>query len=215
MANKTLEQMVIDFSAKQKEIKTKGSWQWFKDQAQKLRTAASTIKPATTPTVIKNEPQSLTKFPTVTQGQGTLIGKMILFQYDPKLKKILPYYDLYPIGFPLEIYPDGYLMLNLHYLPPNLRGRLMDNLYTFMANKAQGISDKSRLLLSYKLLKAVGRSGLYKPCVKRYLFGHVRTPWAVINPTEWDLAMMLPLQKFVKKPETVVWQESVKIVRTA
>jgi hypothetical protein len=208
---KTLEQMVIDYTAKQKEDKAKGSWQWFLTQAKKLRTAAATIKPTTTPTLIKNEPHKLTKFPTVTQGQGTLIGKMILCVYDPKTKKKLPYYDLYPIGFPLEIYPDGYLMLNLHYLPPALRAKLMDNLYSFMANKAQGITEKSRLLLSYKLLKSVGRSGLYKPCVKRYLFKHVRSPWATINPTEWDLACMLPLQKFVKATETTVWQDSVKM----
>ena len=111
------------------------------------------------------------------------------------------------------IYPDGYLMLNLHYLPPKLRAKLMDNLYTFMSNKEKGITDKSRLILSYKLLKQLGRSGLYNPCVKRYLFKHVKSQWQVIKPIEWDLAAFLPLAKFKKANETTVWQDSVKVTK--
>ena len=45
-------------------------------------------------------------------------GGMFLFFYNPKLKDKLPYYDRFPLVIPLERYADGFLGINLHYLPP-------------------------------------------------------------------------------------------------
>ena len=214
MIEKTVEQIIEEYNNAGKTPKaTEGSWQWFLQRARSLRGLATTTNLGSPSSVIKNEPNKTSKFPTTIQGQGSLIGNMILFQYDPKLKQTLPYYDLYPIGFPIEIYHDGYLMLNLHYLPPALRAKLMDSLYNFMAQKNKGITDKSKLLISYKLLKGASRSGLYKPCVKRYIFSNVRSQWAIIKPTEWDIVAMLPLQKFVKASSSTIWQDSVKKVQ--
>src|SRR4051812_30598339 len=58
------------------------------------------------------------------------IGTMIMYFYDAKLKDVLPYWDQFPLVFPIEIYDDGFLGINLHYLPPMLRAKLMDALYT-------------------------------------------------------------------------------------
>ena len=45
------------------------------------------------------------------------IGKMYLFQYDAKHKKILPYWDRFPLIFPFDYAKDGFYGINLHYLP--------------------------------------------------------------------------------------------------
>ena len=58
-------------------------------------------------------------------------GRMSLFFYDPKFKKTLPYYDTFPLVLPLEKYDDGFLGINLHYLPIPLRIRLLDRLVDF------------------------------------------------------------------------------------
>ena len=52
---------------------------------------------------------------------STVIGKMYFFFYDPKHKDKLPIYDKFPLFFPIEIYPDGFLGLKLHYLSTNER----------------------------------------------------------------------------------------------
>ena len=77
-----------------------------------------------------------------------------MFFYDPKLKKTLPYYDRFPLVFIIELYTDGFLGLNFHYLPYNLRARLLEEL------------DKRNFRRNYSQLK---RIKLIKPTIKRYL----------------------------------------------
>ena len=48
-------------------------------------------------------------------------GMMLMFGYDPKWKKILPFYDKYPLCIIISPAPKGFMGLNLHYLPPELR----------------------------------------------------------------------------------------------
>ena len=46
------------------------------------------------------------------------VGQMFLFAYDAKHKDTLPYYDRYPLIFPFKKVNDGFLGINMHYLPP-------------------------------------------------------------------------------------------------
>jgi hypothetical protein len=62
------------------------------------------------------------------------IGKMYTFFYDPKHKETLPYYDLFPLIFVVGPAAGGFLGINLHYLPPVLRAKLMDSLYQILNN---------------------------------------------------------------------------------
>ena len=73
-----------------------------------------------------------------------LIGKMYFFSYNPKWKDKLPWYDTFPLVFPIERYPVGFLGLNFHYLAPKDRAILMDliNREEFEYNSSDGISGK-------------------------------------------------------------------------
>lgn len=127
-------------------------------------------------------------------GQAS-IGKMFMYFYDAKHKDTLPFFDMFPLVFPIEFYRDGFLGINLHYLPPMARASLMDALYTTVNNKKYNSSTK--LLISYKILKAsANRFAGFENCVKRYLFTQVRSSFHYVNPTDWDKALMLPLQKW-------------------
>lgn len=139
------------------------------------------------------------------------IGQMITFWYSAKLKDELPYWDRLPLIFPIEIYKDGFLGINLHYLPPYLRAKLMDALYTNMNN--QRYDKTTRLLINYQILKSAAKYRWFKPCVKRYLTSHVQSRFIRIEPTEWDMALMLPTERFVKKRKQNVWLESVRQLR--
>lgn len=134
------------------------------------------------------------------------VGQMFLFNYDPKTKATLPYYDSFPLVFPISLTQDGFYGMNLHYLPPVLRAQLMDSLYSLTTNKAY--DDTTRLRLSYKLLDSASKFQYFKPCVKRYLNDHIRSRFLYISPSEWDIALFLPLQQFNKASAGRVWADS-------
>jgi len=124
------------------------------------------------------------------------IGEMYMFTYDPKHKETLPFYDVFPLVIPIEMYGDGFLGLNLHYLPPIARARLMDSLRKISNNDKY--DDTTKLMVSYKVLKSYSTqlSG-FENCIKRYLYSHVRSKFHQVAASEWDKAVMLPLQKWV------------------
>ena len=133
-----------------------------------------------------------------SQRGNTVVGKMFFFKYDPKWKAVLPVYDIYPLIFPIEMYPDGFLGLNLHYLSADERQLFLDRLKKYAT--ATNITDKTRLRLSYELVSGTARlAGLSRPCVKRYLYNHVRSKFIEIPATEWDRAVNLPTEQFVYK----------------
>ena len=59
------------------------------------------------------------------------LGNMYFFFYNPKHKKTLPWYDTFPLVFPIKSFSDGFLGLNMHYLAPKDRAILMDQLKEF------------------------------------------------------------------------------------
>jgi hypothetical protein len=138
-------------------------------------------------------------------------GGLYYFYYDPKTKADLPYYDRFPLVLVLEIYSDGFLGLNLHYLPIRERIALLDNLMEYAdldKNK-----DILRMRVSYDILNASKRFKQFKPCLKKYLFGHVQSRILAVQPNEWDVAAFLPIQQFRKATTSEVWQDSLEEIR--
>jgi hypothetical protein len=128
-----------------------------------------------------------------------IIGKMYLFQYDPKHKKTLPVYDKYPLVFPIEPYSDGFLGLNVHYLTVNERHSLLGKLMEYATSKLY-VHPKMKINMSYDLIKhTASLTALTRPCVKRYLIGHLRSPLIEIQANEWDRVIELPIQQFIYK----------------
>lgn len=137
-----------------------------------------------------------------------LIGRMYHFFYDPKGKKTLPYYDRFPLIFMVGPAEKGFYGINLHYLPPTLRARLMDSLYDVTNNTKY--DDSTRLRLSYNILSGAARFKFFKPTFKHYLANHVESRFIEINSTDWDIALMLPTQRFEKATAAKVYSDSRK-----
>lgn len=134
------------------------------------------------------------------------IGSMYAFYYDPKYKEQLPYYDRFPLVLPIEKYGNGFLGINLHYLPPRYRLILMDKLIELANDKK--LTDDTRLKLSYGLLRGATKYKEVKPCLKKYLYAHVETKFLYIKPTEWEKVIFMPVERFVKSSKQKVWSES-------
>lgn len=125
------------------------------------------------------------------------IGKMYMFRYNPKYKDTLPVWDKFPLVIPMEMYDDGFLGLNLHYLDPYSRLVLLDRLMDFLNNDKY--DDTSRFNLSYQLLAGSRRYKLIEGCVKRYLATHIMSSIIYIEPDNWETAIFLPTAKMVYK----------------
>jgi hypothetical protein len=123
------------------------------------------------------------------------VGRMYFFHYDPKYKDTLPVWDKFPLVIPMEIYPDGFLGLNLHYLDPYSRLALLDRLHDFINNDKY--DDTTKFRLSYDLLSKSRRYNMIQQCIKRYLFTHILSSILYVEPNNWETAIFLPFQKMV------------------
>lgn len=139
------------------------------------------------------------------------IGRMFMFYYDAKNKDTLPFWDRFPLVFPIELYGDGFLGINLHYLPPLLRAKLMNSLYLTINNK--NYDDTTKLRITYNILKGASRFKYFEPCIKKYLFSHVRSRYFYVAPNEWDMALMLPTERFVGASKQQVYTNSIQKIR--
>ena len=134
-------------------------------------------------------------------------GRLNMFFYDPKFKKTLPYYDTFPLVLPLENYPDGFLGINFHYLPMNLRIQLLDRVVDFSNNTK--FDESTRLDVDYSKLKSIN---LIKPALKRYLAGRVKTQFRRIDADEFTVAVLLPVARFKKASATEVYKDSRRMI---
>jgi hypothetical protein len=133
-------------------------------------------------------------------------GNMYMFMYDPKFKDTLPYYDRFPLIFPFRVEGDRFWAINLHYLPHRIRAQLMDSLYDLVNN--QRYDESTRIQGTFELLNRAARSRWIKPCVKQYLFSQMNSRFMYVYPSEWDIALFLPLERFSKATKSQVWAES-------
>jgi len=148
---------------------------------------------------------------TELQRTKPMPGYMYMFAYDAKHKDTLPYYDKFPLVFPFSVDADGFLGMNLHYLPHLLRARLMDALYDLSTN--QKFDEKTKLRMSYDLLNGSAKYKYFRPCVKRYLFSQLQTRFLLVPSNEWDIALFLPLERFTVNKRQVYSDSQNKIRR--
>ena len=174
------------------------SREWFRQQTKNLSVSSQRM--------VRSDRSRLTDRP--------LLGRMYLFQYDPKGKKTLPYYDRFPLVFPIDsgrtsgfaASGGSFLGINLHYLPLPLRARLMDALYDTITT--QELDENTRLKISYNILQQAAKYRFFKPCIKRYLISHVKSRFFYIEPTEWEMALFLPLDRFVGSNKSRIYRDS-------
>ncbi len=137
-------------------------------------------------------------------------GNMNFFMYDPKNKSnlsVLPYYDRFPLVLPIEEYRDGFLGLNFHYLSIPMRLKLLNVIQEYATNDR--MDETTRIRLTWNRIK---RNPIVKPTVKRYLADHVRGPFRRIDAEEMMVAVLLPVQRFVRARETQVYADSRRII---
>lgn len=177
--------------------RTKASRDWFRNKASQLRQGR-----------IKRD-QLMDEEP-LRKTNSYAPGDMVMFFYDAKTKDKLPYWDRFPLVILVEEADKGFYGLNLHYLPPVLRAKLLDSLLDVTTNNSY--DDKTRFDLSYKLLKGAAKFKYFKPCFKRYLISGVQSKFSKVLAPEWEIATFLPTAQWQKAQANQVYQQSRKII---
>jgi hypothetical protein len=138
---------------------------------------------------------------------GSIIpGSMYMFFYDAKTKDTLPYWDKFPVIFAIEPAPGGFYGINLHYMQPMLRAKVMDALYAITSD--QKYDERTKIIASLKTLKAMSAINIIQPCIKRYLSSHVQGRYMLVDPQNWDQAIFLPTERFQKASTAKVWYDT-------
>lgn len=166
---------------------------WYRDQAVKTTTTGSALFKDAGSTVLKSNLE---------------VGGMYIFRYDPKLKATLPYYDRFPVVVAFKSTKMGFMGLNLHYLPPAPRAKLLNALYSATTNERYDVSTKFKI--AYATLASASKFRFYQPCLKSYLHGHVQSRYLQIQPEQWDIAAFLPIADFQKASIEAVYRDSMK-----
>jgi len=175
--------------------RTKESRDWF-------RKRLSGIRRINRSEIMKSEPIKL--------ANRKLLGSMQMFFYDPKHKDTLPYYDAFPLVIVIGPAKDGFLGLNLHYLPPVLRAKFLDALMDVTTNEKY--NESTRFDITYEMLKSATKFKYFKPCVKHYLNKHVRSRFARIPAPEWEIATFLPTADWQKASGSTVYKDSRRMI---
>lgn len=170
--------------------------EWFWNQARKVRS------------VNVNKMMTDTPSRLFTRMGPESVGSLVQYWYDAKHKATLPYWDQFPLCFIVEDQGSHFQAINLHYIPPLLRAKLMNGLYDLAVRNEKNKIVK--LQLSYQLLKGAGRLAPFKPCFKQYIKAHVKSRFMYVPPSDWDKALLLPTARFVGAAQGKVWAESVK-----
>ena len=130
-----------------------------------------------------------------------------MFFYDAKTKKNLPYFDMFPLVFPLRRFGDTFTGINVHYLPPSFREDFF-NIYTrFKLNDEFDETTLYRMTWS-----KISRFKVMRPLLRKYSLSNIKSRFLVLRADEVPIAMSLPLTRLVK-PNTKFNRNAIQNVR--
>jgi hypothetical protein len=192
----TLTQIALQRTSLEQDFLSRQAVSWFQDRVKELKS-----------------PTALAREIVAEKGRGgrLLMGGLYHFFYDPLTKNKLDYYDIFPLVIPLDRDKEGFIGLNLHYLPPRYRAAFLDKLMAFAIMNDQ--DEPKRLRVTYDILKTAKNYREFKPCIKRYLNTQIRSKIVTIKPNEWETALFLPTAIFKGATSSTVYKESLSKIQ--
>jgi hypothetical protein len=175
--------------------RTDESLKWFRNRLKDMRNISR---------------NTLLKDPALKQRQRFGVGNMYMYFYDPKHRETLPYYDAFPLTIMIGPAKGGFLGLNLHYLPLQLRAKLFDNLLKTTNNKH--FNETTKFKVNYNMLQGAAKMKEFKPCIKHYLTTQVDSKIVLVEPPEWEIALFMPVEQFMKSSKNKVWKDSKSMI---
>ncbi|NWJ44037.1 hypothetical protein HX837_07555 [Marine Group I thaumarchaeote] len=174
-----------------KEVKR--STKWFHDKIKGLKGEVKNRFSSTNAAKFYREAE--TRVQPIVFKRKVSLGDLFCYYYNPKYKKTLPYYDMFPMIMLIRAEKETFLGINFHYLRPKWRAILLDRV---TAKIGGGLPRWSKL----RKIKQIA------PTIKRYRFDHIMRKVVPIEENEQEIAIFLPTERFKKSGKTKVWSES-------
>lgn len=141
--------------------------------------------------LVQNE-TDITNLQRVTRGLDPVarmkVGDLITFSYRAKYADELAFWDRFPLVIVTSIHEDGWSGINVHYLHPRMRARM---LYEQHQHNTPVIEQE-----------------LANLCVKRYLVKNVLSRPREFPEDYFDVAIQLPFENFTKRSKNMVWSDT-------
>jgi hypothetical protein len=137
-----------------------------------------------------------------------LEGRFYFFNYDPKTKGSMPFYDEFPLVFAMHFQPKGFLGINFHYLEPRYRIWFINRLVQYADTPDWDKHMNSMIDAEYSDFVADKRLRFYKPSIKSYLYTRIVSKVVMVPPSDWKTTLFMPLEQFAKMPSQEVWKWS-------
>lgn len=186
---------------------SKASREWFRSQAAQV----SRVSPNALVNPDESVDQPTGKVSNNKFATQIFPGGLYTFMYNPKYKFSLPYYDKFPLIFPVDAGRGFFTGLNMHYLPHKYRARLMDVLYDYVGSDE--ITDRNAYGMALAAVSRAAKLRYFAPTFKRYLTNNVQSRFLEISPKEWEIALFLPTERFIGAGADIVWTDTTKKVR--
>ena len=194
-----LTQLALQRSATDQAILSRDSMKWMKEKIEEIR------NPSSIPRGIAQE--------AFRKDKRFVLGRLYCFYYDPLGKAEMDYYDRFPMVLALEKYNDGFLGLNLHYLPYKYRLAFLSKLMDYTVRNDD--NDVMKVRITYDILNASKSFKEFRPCIKRYLTSQIKSKVLAIEPSEWEIASFLPIHQFKGAKASEVWKDSINEIKDA
>jgi hypothetical protein len=124
----------------------------------------------------------------------SLIGKLVFFKYEAITPNI--FYDMFPMVFPISVEYPTFIGYNFHHLDILTRAYVLDNMFPLAAT-TEYLPDGSKFNMSYETVKNSPHLMDLPGCLRKYRLDKIQSPIAIIPPSEWDIALFLPLERMV------------------
>jgi len=142
-------------------------------------------------------------------------GKMYFYRYKATETE---YYNKFPLIFMLRKRGDLFEGIDFHYLDPERRIKLFENMKPYFSTK--DITEKT-ILFVRKFRTIIQRSKIFKSAkvsFRKYKKENIKSTIIEINPNDWLLSLQQPAEMFItsegkKIISMSVWKETLKLQR--
>jgi hypothetical protein len=156
--------------------------QWFRKSMRDI-TKSKSANPTNYEPLLKEKHRNLIK---------RLRGQVLVFKYKPSSKT--KFYDRYPLVIVLEITGSHIIGLNLHYVPPNDRIKLVLLMNSLLFNQKETNLQKTRVKI-FSLLNKKIFAKYTGTAINRYNIKNIVGKPKLTTPEEWSYLAFLPVFK--------------------
>lgn len=140
-----------------------------------------------------------------------IVGRLYTFLYDdPKYKEEMEFYSAMPISLFIgysKNAPENPMMVNVHFIPPQIRKAIFDRIYLDNKTKINSIekaisrnqkNDKEINTTYHDLQKSLVKSG-YGFAIRSYIVERIKTEPLIISYNDWWRILTFANQNLMKK----------------